>query len=175
MSRNASRRSAARNGVRREAATPSEPLPSQALASLWQHGGDVQKQLQRFLAATLDQQKLRLRRAVVLLVAGLTALVVVVAVLCLGVWHLVRGLAGAVATLAPEHPWVGDAGAGLLVLLGIGGGAAALWWSWSRASLRRAWAKYGRGPSAAESATDSSLDDAALNSRLDLDEVKKRS
>jgi len=142
MSQDAAPRSSSRSAASRDSPSAA-PLPGQALADLWEHGSDVQRLVRRLLALRLDQEKLRLRRALVGAAAGVLALCVVLAALCLGVWHLLRGLAGAVAALAPEHPWLGDAAAGLLPLTAIAGGAAVVWWSWNRAGLRKARAKYG--------------------------------
>ncbi len=139
----------------RDSNSQSRPVPSQALASLLQRSGDIERQVKRFLSARMDQQKLRWRSALTAAAAGVAGMLVAVAALLMGVWCLVQGLAGAVSTLAPGHPWIGDVAAGLLVVGAILGGAAALWRIWISVSMRKAMAKYDRGiPAAASPAVE---------------------
>jgi len=69
-----------------------------------------------FLAAKLDRLKLTIRQLVLLAAIGVIGLVAVVGVVVTAIVLTLRGIAGALAVICGQGPWLGDLLCGALVL-----------------------------------------------------------
>jgi hypothetical protein len=69
-----------------------------------------------FLAAKLDRIKLTIRQFVLLAVLGVIGLVAVVGVIITAIVLTLRGIAGGLAEICGNRPWLGDLLCGVLVL-----------------------------------------------------------
>jgi hypothetical protein len=114
--------------------TPPEPSGPDALAEALRRVAEAREYLVYLLAAEIDRFKLRLRRAAMWAVVGITALVILLALLVAAAGLVLVGVAQWLGELMGGRMWLGSllTGAGVLVL-----GAAAVafgLWSWQRSA-----------------------------------------
>jgi hypothetical protein len=105
-----------------------EPTGPDALADAVERLGEAREYFAHLLAVEIERFKLRLRRAAIWAVVGLTALVLLLAVLVAAAGLLLTGLAQLIGSLLGGHPWLGAVivGGGIL-LIGILMVAWGLW------------------------------------------------
>lgn len=94
-----------------------------ALDQLLKLGRELISQLSYYVRARADQLKLSVRQFLVFGAMGVLALVVGAVIVATAAWLLVNGIAGGLAALFGGRVWLGNLGAGVLVLAGIAGGA----------------------------------------------------
>ncbi len=137
------------------------PRGPDALADAIQRLAEAREYIAHFIAAEVERLKLRLRRAAIWAIAGLTAVVLLLAILVAAAGLLLFGLAQLVGSLLGDRPWLGGmiVGGGVLVL----GILILVWglWSWQASAVnaarerfaarkRRQEARFGRSVESAE-------------------------
>jgi hypothetical protein len=137
------------------------PRGPDALADALQRLAEAREYIAHFIAAEVERLKLLVRRAAIWAIAGLTAVVLLLAIIVAAAGLLLFGLAQLVGSLLGDRPWLG----GIIV----GGGVLALgilllaWglWSWQASAFnaarerfaarkRRQEARFGRSVESAE-------------------------
>ena len=110
--------------------THAEPTGPDALADALQRVAEAREYVVHLAAVEIERLKLRFRRAAVWAIAGITALVLLLAVLVAAAGLMLEGLAELIGSLLGNRPWLGAVvvGSGVL-LLAV---AAVTWalWSW---------------------------------------------
>ncbi|MBK7877493.1 MAG: hypothetical protein IPJ77_17460 [Planctomycetes bacterium] len=91
----------------------------------------------------VDRAEHHLRRKLALGIAAVLALLVTSVVSTYGAVLLARGLAGTLGALAGDRPWLGELGAGGLLLGGTVAAGALLWRAFERRELARKLREYG--------------------------------
>lgn len=114
---------------------PIEPTGPDALAEALRHIAEAREYLIHLAAAEIDRFKLRLRRAAIWAVIGLTALVLLLAILVASAGLLLFGVAQLIGQWLGGRLWLGlmITGGGILLIgiLAIGWGL----WSWQTSSF----------------------------------------
>ena len=137
------------------------PTGPDALADAVERLGEAREYIAHLIAAEIERIKFRLRKAAIWTIAGLTALVLLLAILMAAAGLLLNGLAQLVGSLLGDRPWLGavivGGGALLLGVLLLAWGL----WSWQMSAFdaarerfaarkRRQEARFGRSVDSAE-------------------------
>lgn len=133
------------NGTARTEAPPAaEPSPAdESPPGLAEHVTAIGTHLARLAQVRIDRARLELRRTVAMILAALLAFLVASVFCAYGAVLFARGLAGTLGTLAGQRPWIGELGAGLVLLLGT---AALGWLAWvlhDKSELEKKLREYG--------------------------------
>src|SRR5438128_1108790 len=88
-------------------ADPTEPTGPDALAEALRHVAEAREYLIHLAVAEINRFKLRLRRAAIWAVAGLTALVLLLAILVASAGLLLFGIAQLIGQWLGGHLWLG--------------------------------------------------------------------
>jgi hypothetical protein len=112
-----------------------EPTGPDALAEALRRLAEAREYFAHLVAAEVESFKLRLRRAAMWAVIGLTALVLLLAVLVAAAGLLLAGLAELIGSLLGGHLWLGTliVGGGVLLIgaLAVGWGM----WAWQASAF----------------------------------------
>ncbi len=112
-----------------------QPTGPDALADAIERFGEAREYFAHLLAAEIERFKLRLRRAAIWAVIGLTVLVLLLALLVAAAGLLLTGLAELIGSLLGGHPrWGAIIVGGSVLLIGI---LIVAWglWAWQASSL----------------------------------------
>lgn len=143
-----------KNGKARSEAPPAaEPSPGDRdPPGLAEHVAEFGTHLARLAEVRMERALHEFRKKAALVLAlGLAFLVS--AVFCAyGAVLLARGLAGTLAELAGQRAWIGELGAGLILLLGTAVLGRLAWNAWERRELARKLREYGDEHDATENA-----------------------
>lgn len=137
------------DGSAREGEAPAEQAPAHAGSAdtgppaFARHLADVGTHLARLARVRVDRAEHHLRRKVALGIAAVLALLVTSVVSTYGAVLLARGLAGTLGALAGDRPWLGELGAGVLLLGGTVAIGALLWRAFERRELAKKLQEYG--------------------------------
>ncbi|HEY2826998.1 MAG TPA: phage holin family protein [Pirellulales bacterium] len=149
-----------------ERQNPSPPTGPDALADAIHRLAEAREYIAHLLAAEIEKFKLRFRRAAAWAVIGITALVLLLAILVAAAGLLLTGLAELIGSLLGGRPWLGALiVGGAVLLIGV---VAVAWglWAWQRSAFdavresfaarrRRQLGRFGRSvESPDESSTD---------------------
>jgi hypothetical protein len=137
------------------------PRGPDALADAVERLAEAREYIAHLIAAEFERLKLRFRRATIWAIAGLTAVVLLLAIIVAAAGLLLFGLSQLVGSLLGDRPWLGGiiVGGGVLVL----GILLLAWglWSWQASAFnaarerfaarkRRQEARFGRSVDSAE-------------------------
>jgi hypothetical protein len=115
-----------------------KPTGPDALADALERVAEAREYFAHLLAAEIERLKLRFRRAASWAVVGLTAVVLLLAILIAAAGLLLEGLAELIGTWLGGHPWLGAVivGGGVLLIgvLAIGWGL----WAWKASAYEAA-------------------------------------
>lgn len=125
-----------------KAPPPSDGGGEDTLARLVARGVEIVSEVRTLLSVRSEEARLRLRRWRWSLVRGVLLGLAGVTLAVTGAFFLARGLARALAALAPRNPGLGELLAGLLLLGLVGGGLALLQAREERRELERLRRKY---------------------------------